>query len=400
MSSNVMGTVAAIAGAVLSGVLLALLGLFKRTLVEMGSVGGSRRLPLLFACLNLFLVPAALLAGAAVDRWGPRTVMVTGTAAAMLAFLILSAAPSGRQLFGTILLAALGGAAVSISAIVLAGRVFFPGEPTASVALACVFAALGAALVPPVRDLLRRSLGDRRSFLLMALVCLLPGFPLVLARAGDLDRTSVSQGFPISLVEQGHVWLAAVVFFFYAPLEAAISLRTTAHLSTLEKSQGEATWLLSAFWMAFVGSRLALVLFQHDKFLNVLPWRWDPWVLIVCATLTAVLLGNLASSGDRARSRLGLILLGLVLGPIYPSLAGIVLRNCPHEQGTAIALLFAIGSLGSVLAAPVFGRRPAATSGIGKPQVIQDTRVALVLPLLLSLALGAAILLFVLSGGS
>jgi fucose permease len=375
--------------------LLALLGLFKRTLARAGGLSGNRRLPLLFACLNLFLVPAALLVGAAVDRWGTRAVMLAGTGVLMTAFLILSAAPTGRQIFGAVLLAALAGTAVSVSSIVLAGRVFFPGETTASVALACVFAALGAAIVPPLGEVLRPALGDRRTFLLLALISLVPGFPLVLAHHGDLDLTSVTKDTP-SLVEQQRVWLAAVVFFFYAPLEAAISLRTSAHLSAFEKTRAHAMWSLSAFWVAFVVSRLALAILQH---LRVVEARWDSWVLIIPAALTAVLLGNLASIEDRARSRLGLILLGLVLGPIYPALAGIVLKECPHEQGTAIALLFAIGSLGSLLTAPVFGRPPTRAPDEMTQKMPRESRIALLFPMLLALALGAAILLFVLADG-
>jgi MFS family permease len=397
MSSNVMGTVAAIAGAVLSGMMLALLGLFKGAVARAGTVGPSRRLPLLFAFLNLFLVPAVLLVGAAVDRWGARGVMLTGTIGLSLAFFIFSAGPTGRQLFAAILLAALGGAAVSVSAIVLAGRVFFSREEAvASVALACVFMALGAGLIPPLGALFRHALGDRRTFLLMAFVCLLPGFPLLLARPGDLDLTQAREGLP-SLVEQQRVWLAAVVFFFYAPLEAAISLRTSAHLVDFEKTQARAAWSLSAFWTAFAGSRLLLALSQHNQFLNIISPRHNAWVLIVPAVLTVVLLGNLASNDDRSRSRFGVILLGLVLGPIYPTLTGIVLQECSHEQGTAIAMLFAVGSLGSLLAAPVFGRRP--TNAAPETAVSQENRAALLLPLLLALALGAAILLFVLAEG-
>jgi MFS family permease len=396
-----MATIGAILGSVLTGVLLGLLTGFKQHLLDQARPGGTRRLPLLFSLLGLFLVPAMLLSGAAVDRWGIRSVMLAGLLGLTFALLIFSSGPKGRQVFAALLLALLGGSAISIGSLVLAARVFLPGETVASVALACVFTALGAAGVPLLRGPLLHGVGQRRTFLILALLCLVPVLPLALSHSTVLDGpkpTAEQQGLSPqkvaeeqlpTLVEQELVWMAAGVFAFYAPLEAVMSL-----VARRTRRQGdvdlEDLGPLRAFWIALVASRLVLAVLQH--FWILLPW-WDGWLLTLSAFLVAVLLGNLAGAGEHDRSRWGGVLLGLCLGPIYPTLAGMVLRECPHEQGTALGVLFAAGALGSLLLSPAFRRR----NDEERSKVRKEAYYMQVLPLVLAVGLVAAILVFVLA---
>ncbi len=188
-------------------------------------------------------------------------------------------------------------------------------------------------------------------------------------RAGDLAV----------LVSEPSSWLAALVFFVYAPLEAFVSLWTFALLRERGQDERQAGGLLSGFWAAFVASRLLVALGQH---FDVLSESWDRWLVVVPPLLAAVLIGNLAGSSYRGRPCAGLILLGLLLGPVFPTLLGLIFRHvAAAEQGLAYGLVFAAGSLGSLLLSPLAGLRT--------PQPLHTT---LRIPIFLALLLTAAAL--------
>jgi len=57
--------------------------------------------------------------------------------------------------------------------------------------------------------------------------------------------------------------------------------------------------------------------------------------------------------GRWASARNGLLLLGFLLVPIFPTLVGVLFREFKTDRGTLYGLMFAIGSMGSLLAAPL-----------------------------------------------
>jgi fucose permease len=385
MYGNVAVLAAAIGGSFVFGLALALLGGLKLALAR------HLRLPpgragAFFAAFNLALLPLMLLAGVLLDRWGERPLLVAGPVALAVGLACLGAAPSEGRAFAAVLVAGLGAAFLGTAATVLAPRAFFgPGEAAASVALGSVFMALGALVAPAAADVGGRWWGLRRTLIVLACVCLLPAFAAALAPPDSLDPSRQPADLP-ALVGQGRVWLAALVFLFYIPLEGAVSLWTTPFLAETQAGPRKATWMLSGFWTAFLASRAGLAAAQHA---GLLPPRWDGWVLVLPALLVAVLLGNVSGTADRRGPRVGLLLLGLLLGPVYPTLVGLVLQDFPHEPGTAFGLLYAAGSLGACLCSPLFGAH-----GAGR-----TPGTALRLPMFLSLALTASALIFVLTTG-
>jgi fucose permease len=280
-----------------------------------------------------------------------------------------------------VLLAALGGAALSTGSTVLMPQAFFgPLEATASVNLGNVFFALGALLTPPLVDVLSRSLGLKRTLALLAFVCMLPAFPAALASGESLELPGRA-GQAAFLPGQEYVWLAGLVFFFYAPLEAAVAIWTTTYLTELGHPERRAAWLLSGFWTAFLVSRLLTAAAQHA---DILPARFDTWLLVLPPLAAAVVLGNLAGTAHRRTPGAGLLLLGFLLGPIFPTLVGILLRRYPEEPGMAYGLVFALGSAGSLTLGPLFNRRAARGTVQG----------ALRIPMILALVLTGAALVF------
>jgi fucose permease len=372
-------TAVTISGALVFGMMLALLGSLKLALAKRLDLGEGRVGSLLSA-LNLALIPMMLLSGLLIDRWTVRGVMICGSLVLALAVFSLSVRLSYARAFLALLVAGLGGAAVSAASVVLMPQAFFPGEESASLNLGYVFFALGALVTPALTDVLLGTLGWRRTVALVAFFCLVPAFvaavaPVDLPQKADLN----------ALVGHEALWLAGLVFFFYAPLEASISVWATTYLTDLGHGERRAAWLLSGFWAMFLASRLLAAVWQHLRWLTP---EWDPWVLVVPSLLAAVVLGNLAGSGQRGSARVGLLLLGFLLGPVLPTLVGMVFRCFPQETGTAYGTLFAVGSTGSLLLAPFIG-----TSA--RRHTVQS---ALRIPMLLALGLTAAALVFGLMG--
>jgi fucose permease len=370
-------TAVTICGAAVFGVVLALLGSVKLALARQLDLGG-RRLAGLLATLNLAFIPMTVLAGLLTDWWRPRLVLLLGSVGTSVGLYVMSRAPTYRRAVWATLLMGLGAAFVSTATIKLMVVAFAPVQGARGLSLGYVFIALGALLTPAVADVLVHRLDFRRAVAFLALLCLIPGLLCALPVLGD----QVSKLFPdsdaptrVTLFDAdlfSKLVLAGVVFFFYAPLEAAISVWATTYLTQLGYGERKAAWLLCGFWAALLGSRFLLA---------VIPFQpvWYPWLIIVPALLTVVALGNMAGSAETSAPRIGLLLLGFLLGPIFPTLLGVV-HNCfPKELGSAYGLVFAAGSLGGLMLAPFVA--PRAT-----PKGDATFRAPIVLALVLTVA--------------
>jgi fucose permease len=383
MSGMQTVTAATVGGALLFGMTLALLGRLKLAVARrMRAEDGQIRRLLL--ALNIALIPLVLLSGLLLDIYGARAILVCGSMALAAALVSLSVRPTYPHAFAALLLAGFGAAALGTASTVLMPRVFFtPEETAASLNLGYVFIALGALLTPVLTDILLDKIELRRTLALFAALSLMPAFLAVLPGVEHWQTVDRS-GDPSAFFAEPANGLAALVLFFYAPLEAAISLWTFTLLAERGQNARQATSLLSGFWAAFMASRLLVALAQHADFLTE---GWDRSLIVVLPLLAAVLLGNLAGASHGGRPRLGLILLGLLLGPVLPTLLGMLFRPvAPAAQGTAYGVVFAAGSLGSVLLAPllVLRTRPPLQTALRMPifLALLVTAIALVLGLM------------------
>jgi fucose permease len=371
-------TAVTISGAMIFGMVLALLGSLKLALAKRLDVGETRVGGLL-AALNLSLIPMMLFSGVLLDGLGARPVLIAGSVVLALAVISLGAQPTYGRAFVAVLFAGLGAALLSTASLVLMPRAFFPTEPAASLNLGNVFFALGALITPALTDVLLRTIQLRRTVAVLAFLCLVPAF---LAAVPDREQLALvgEHAEPLELLGHEHIWLAGLVFFFYAPLEGAISIWTTTYLTDLGHGERRAAWLLSGFWTMFLTSRLLTAFLLHTRVIS------PGWMLVLPALLAAVVLGNLSGTAVRGHARVGLLALGFLLGPIFPTLVGLVFSRFPYEMGTAYGGVFAIGSAGSVLLAPLIG----ASARRGTVQT------ALRIPMLLALLLTACALVFAL----
>jgi len=340
-----------ISSAFLFGMVIVLLSCLRPQLatrlgVEEERVGG------LWAALNFFLVPLTLLGGILADAWDVRGVVLVGSLLTALALVGLLTATTARGGLLAFLIMAAGGGFLSAGAMVLMPRAFFgPYEASASLNMGNVFFALGALVTPALADVLLRVFGFRRTLGFLALACLVPA--VLVAFTGRQEVLGGQQRPEVlSLLLEPTLWLAGLVFFLYAPLEGCLHTWGTSYLQNMGHDERRAGRLLFGFWCAFLAGRLTAAFFQHWR---VLPASWDPWLVVVLALCATVVLANLAGTVRRNSAANGLLMLGFCLGPIFPTLVGFLFRVYGNNPGTAFGVMFAIGSAGSVVFAPLIG---------------------------------------------
>lgn len=371
-------TAVTIAGAFATGMGLALLGSVKLFLAKRLEIGEARVGGLLSA-LNLALIPMMLVSGLLIDGLGVKGVVLAGSLLTGGAVFGLALSRSYTGALGAILLAGTGIACLSSGSSVLMPKAFFPGNPSAAVNLGNVFFGLGALVTPLLADLIIRTLGYRRAMGLLAAACLLPALCAALTGRGAFDVPG-QQGDLWAVLRNPILWLAGLAFLLYGPLEGSLGTWATTYLTDLGIRERRAAWLLSGFWLTFLAARLVTALLQEH---GLLPKDSEPWLLVGLALASAVVLGNMAGTHQPGSGALGLLLVGVFFGPIFPTLVGILFKHFPpHAHGTAFGAMFAIGATGSLFLPPLIGAYARRTS----------VRRAMRIPVVVALALGAVTL--------
>jgi fucose permease len=336
--------------AVAFGMVLALLGsvkpaLAKRLGVEEGRVGG------LLAALNLALIPMLVVSGILVDQLGVRPLIIAGSLVTGLGVVMLAVSRTYRACLYALLLTAAGGACLNTGAVKLMPAAFFEASPAASLNLGMVFFGLGALVAPALADLLLRRVGLRHTLGIVAALCLVPALSATLTAGSAFPKNGAAELG--SVLQNPILWLTGLVFLLYTPLEGALGTWTPTYLCELGYRERGATWLLSGFWLTFMAGRLAMSILQK----SVLPEAWELWTILILALAAAVILGNLAGTHSRSNAAWGVLMLGALLGPIFPTLVGFLFDQefARQERATAYGAMFAVGSAGSLFLAPLFG---------------------------------------------
>lgn len=348
-------TVVTITCAAVFGMLLALLGSLKVALAKRVNLGEGR-VGTLLTTLNLAVMPLMILSGVLVDLWSLTGAIIVGSLATALALFGLAVRPSYRGAFAAVFLAGLGSACLATASIVLMPDAFFgPRQTTAAFCLGASFFALGALLAPPLAGLLLGKLAWRKTLGLLAVLCLVPG--LVAAIFGQqLANLQTESGSLAELLTSPVVWMSGLVFFCYAPLEGGVSAWITAYLDDPAEKNQSRRWLLAGFWTAFVLSRLVVALAQQSGAVSA---NWDRPLLFIPPLLAAVVLGNLSGAVKPTLIAGGTMLLGFLLGPVFPTLLSLFFQTLRdegvHANGAAYGIIFALASLGSLVIAPTLG---------------------------------------------
>jgi fucose permease len=225
----------------------------------------------------------------------------------------------------------------------------------------------------------------RQSLLGTALAALLPGV-LVAVSPWETARPVVDHGGAV--LNEPRVWLAAAVLFFYLPLEQTLAAWSGPYLIDLGHSPRLSAALTTGFWVAFLATRLAVGFFLGQDLLVISDV--EPWIVLLLAAFTAIVLGNMLGAPAGRANGLAIILLGASLGPMFPTVVGLVYRLFPQGPATACGAVMAMAALGGALLP--------ALAGVSEPRP-GCAQAALRFPMALTLVLTTAALVLTLVQG-
>jgi fucose permease len=341
-----------ICGAFVFGIVLALIGSLKLTLMRKLELRETH-VGALLSILNLSLLPMMLIAGILLDDFGARSVMVIGSLGTALGLYFAGLSKSLSQIAASILVVGAGSAFLSVGSVVLMELAFYPDRVSASQNLGNVFFGLGALLTPPILETLLERLSYRRAMTMLACVALVPGV-MALLTAGDAFPSHHSAGHIADIVSSKVVLLTGTVLLIYLPLEWVLGAWGQTFLMGLGMGERSSVFTLSGFWLAFLASRFVTALLMASGWIAF--GVADAWLILVLALGAGVILGNMAGARSGRGASIGLILTGVMLGPIFPTLVGILFNFVePEQRGVAYGAMFSIGSLGGLVLSPVMG---------------------------------------------
>ncbi len=347
-----------IAGLLACGMGVALLGsvkiaLAQRLQIDEARVGG------LVSMFGFAMIPVILAMGFLTDRFGPQLVSITGSI--LMAFSLVVLARSAKYwsaLLAVLLLSAGWSALVNVLNVLMQSA--FGGTETYAMNLGNFFFGLGAFLTPLAIAFLLKRAGYVPALLVLAAVALVSGFlalgvdfqefaqgtgeqPAV--EAADVESTELGVG---ALLVDPIMWLTALALLFYAPMEATMAAWATTYLGDKGLSEGRAATMLSGFWLAFMCSRLATALAVW-KF--PLPDGGDTALIIGLSLLCVLVWAGVVFSPSRAMAGTMVVLAGLVFGPTFPTIIGVLMGHVkqdisPDLAGRAVGVFFAVGGIG------------------------------------------------------
>ena len=348
-----------ILGLAIGGMCHSLLGSIKVPLADRLNIKEDK-VGALVSAFGFTMIPMAFAAGIMADEIGRDLVMGIALGIRICSVLVLANAKTYTAAVIAVLLLGTGWSALVNVLNALQGPAFLPffGENTplsSAMNLGDFVFGAGAFVMPIATAFLLVKVGLKKTFswfaVLMAisLVCVF----FVDWEVLKPDTTQVIDNWLMVLLTDPVVLICCIAFFFHVPTEACVALWATTLMKDRGVTDGKASTLLSVFWLVFTVSRLVAAL--------LMPAGMDHTILIVLAvTCTAATLGLALSRSQQTTVR-WIILLGAIMGPIFPiliaQLVGHVGGNIDAQLiGRAIGLFFCIGGIGWALMPLIVGK--------------------------------------------
>jgi MFS family permease len=341
--------------------------LAKRLDIDEARIGG------LVSMFGFAMIPVMLVMGFLTDLLDKQAVVLAGAFLIVLSLVVLSRAGQyALALLAVLLLSAGWSALVNVLNVLMVPA--FGGSPTYAMNLGNFFFGLGAFATPLAVVYLLKRIGFSPAVLVLCVVPLLAGLGALmvdfdaLRAEGEKEAAAGAEGSPAaeepgseSAAEEAAIseeadpgigallvdpvmWLCALALLFYAPMEATMAAWATTYLGDQGTSEGRASLLLSGFWLAFMASRLATALIVSAV---GLPAGGDTILIIVLSVLCVAVWGGSVLSTNRMTAGTMVVLAGLVFGPTFPTIIGVLMGHVdPSLGGRAVGLFFAVGGIG------------------------------------------------------
>jgi hypothetical protein len=289
--------------------------------------------------LSLTLLFFILFSGTLADMLGARQSLVLGAllVAAAIPGMASTATPRRRAIAQFIVIA--GSLMSGVAALVALPDAFLGESTVAAINLGFFFIGLGSLLTASYGGRFRQSLDSPRLYGLLSMVCLVPSLLGALAPDSASVRPLAGHDYSWSALAAG-----VLVFFFASPLEGAVS--SWAHrvdAGAVDQARE------SFFWMGLLGSR-ALVALMLGR--NIVPEGFELWLVFLVTAGISLVFAN--RTGARSKDKRTALLMGSLVGPLYPTLLGAVFDSSTSSgRGLACGLVMTAGAVGTILIAPL-----------------------------------------------
>jgi FHS family glucose/mannose:H+ symporter-like MFS transporter len=326
----IFGIVMALVGAIVP----ALQGRVSITLAEIGT---------LFLVMNFGMLMASVVVGLVVDRLGLKAPLALGAALVGGGLLVIAAA----QAYGSMLAAAIcvgfgGGALNAVTNTLVADLHDDEREKAAALNLLGVFFGFGALLMPFSVGALTARFGLAPLLGIGAGLCLAVA---TVAAALSFPAPKQLQGWPFAhmprFLKMPMVRALAVLLFFESGNEFLLGGYISTFLTReLDVALGEASYLLAAFWGAIMLARFVLSRAGRGARAET--------IVLVGSSVAALGALIIAFAPSAAVAAFGILVTGLALAGIFPSVLAFAGARFSAHSGTVFGILFAIALCGGM----------------------------------------------------
>jgi fucose permease len=317
-----------------------------------------------------------LVSGPFLDTFGHRLTIILGFLITCVGITIVGNANSySTAVIGCIILG-IGGSGLNTGGNTLIVPAINPDNPAAANNLGNVFFGLGAFFMPILVGLVLKKLPLSRGLPLIAGVLLLAIIPVFLATYPPVNvGFSIGQFF--SLLTNGIVWTAGLALLFYIGLEVSMGSWITTYMKSIGCSDEKASGILSFFWIALMVGRLTAS--------QVVRPGMEANLILIAALVAGAAIFAMIRASSHGLATLSIIVVGLCLAPMFPTVVGLTFRHFTPEpggvdvRGSVFGTIFAIGLIGGTII-------PAWIGSYSQGKSIQQS---------LNIAVGASVLLAV-----
>lgn len=321
-------------GMLTGGIGPALAELAHNTGSSLSAAGG------LFTALFFGALLAQPVAGAVYDRFGAKPVLLTGLLFMGLGTLACTASPSLTLVLLAGVITGIGHGSVDISTTVNVSGMYVE-KRTPALNLVNVFFGTGAVIAPAISGFTLAQWDTALPGLWLGALLALSQVPvmLVLLRVKPKPEhaSSASGG---GLYRVPLLWLFALFILIYVGTENGVGGWTSTYVvATAVMTAEQGALLTSGFWLMLTIGRLIATFFSH----HTTPQR-VLWLCVVGALAGALVM--LIGVNHLIFTAAATLLIGLSVGPIFPTALSIVTEYFAAAPGRAAAVVMACASIG------------------------------------------------------
>lgn len=297
----------------------------------------------LFLVMNAGMLAATLLVGPLIDRIGHKILLLVGPLFVAGALSLVPEVHTFTELMGAVLLLGIGGGALNQAANTLIADLYSEVRAkSAALNVLGIFFGFGALFVPFTIGSALRTMGFSRILLLASGLSLLP---IILSVPFAFPPPRQREGVPahaiLRLLRQSLVLAFAILLFFESGNEFILGGYITSYLTTgLRATISVASYVLAAYWASMMLGRFLL---------SRVALRKSGGLLIRSGALGVVVSILLLLTGRSiAAAFCWVILLGLSVAPIFPTVLGLAGSRYASYSGTVFGILIGIALTGGM----------------------------------------------------